>query len=302
MSVSRRAGPPHFGQVVWTKLSQPLEGRALLAGELDVEGQLDGQVRVGDADDAAAVAVDDRDGRAPVALPGDAPVAEPEDRAAAAEALVLGVLPHLVHGLLRREAGERAGVDQDAGFLEDLAGLGVEALPGLVRRGDDRADGDAVGLGELEVAGVVGRDAHDRARAVVHQDVVGDPDGDALAGEGIDRLLAGVDAVLLGLADVPALAHLGGGPGDPGAELLLLRAGDEVGDDRVLGRDDEEGRPVDRVDAGREDLDLLRRSRRGRSGRGRPCSGRSSSSASRGRARATCRARRGRRGARRRRP
>ena len=33
---------------------QPLERRALLAGELDVEGQLDGQVGVGDADDAAA--------------------------------------------------------------------------------------------------------------------------------------------------------------------------------------------------------------------------------------------------------
>ena len=258
MSVSRRAGPPQVGQVVVNEALQAFEGRALLARELDVERQLDGQVGVGDADEAAAVAIDDGNGGAPVALAGDAPVAEPEDRAPAAEALVLGELPHLVHGLVRGEAVEGAGVDQDAGVLGDLGGLGVETLAGLVGRGDDRPDGDAIGFGELEVAGVVGRNPHDRARAVVHQNVIGDPDGDALAGEGIDRLLAGVDAVLLGLADVPALAHFGDGPGDPGAELLLLRPGDEVGHDGVLGRDDEEGGAADRVDPGREDLDLLR--------------------------------------------
>ena len=161
------------------------------------------------------VAIDDGDGGAPVALAGDAPVAEPEDRAPPAEAAFLGVLAHVVHGLVGGQARERAGVDEHAGLLEDLRGLAVEPLSGLVGRRDDRADGDAVALGELEVAGVVGRHGHDRARAVVHQDVVGDPDGDALAGEGIDGLLPGVDAVLFGLADVPALAHLGGRAGRP---------------------------------------------------------------------------------------
>ena len=104
----------------------------------------------------------------------------------------------------------------------------------------------------------MGRDGHNGARPVLHQDIVGDPDGNALAGEGIDRFLPGVHAVLLGLADVPTLAHLGDGPGDPDAELLFFRAGDEVGDDGMLGGDDEEGGAADRVEARREDLDRLR--------------------------------------------
>ena len=44
-------------------------------GELHVFGQHDGQVLLGHRHGVAIVAVDDRDRRAPVALPGDSPVA-----------------------------------------------------------------------------------------------------------------------------------------------------------------------------------------------------------------------------------
>jgi hypothetical protein len=43
----------------------------------------------------------------------------------------------------------------------------------------------------------VGRDGHDRARAVAGQDVVGDEDRDPLAVDGVDRVGADRDAGLL---------------------------------------------------------------------------------------------------------
>ena len=103
-----------------------LEGRALLPRQHDVEGKLDRKVALGDADDAARLAVDDGDGRPPVALAGDAPVAETEDRAPAAETFVFGVPAHFFGGLRGREPREDPRVDEDAVIFEDLAGLGVE--------------------------------------------------------------------------------------------------------------------------------------------------------------------------------
>jgi hypothetical protein len=52
-------------------------------------------------------------------------------------------------------------------------------------------------LGELEVAGVVGRHGHDGARAVADQHVVGDPDRDRLAVDRVDRVRTGEHARLL---------------------------------------------------------------------------------------------------------
>ena len=62
--------------------------------------------------------------------------------------------------------------------------------------GDDLPYRQRVLLGELEIAFVVCRDAHHRARAVVHQHVVGDPNRQQFTVEGIDSQLAGVDAQL----------------------------------------------------------------------------------------------------------
>ena len=46
----------------------------------------------------------------------------------------------------------------------------------------DTHDGQLHGFGEVEVALVVTGDRHDRACPVLHEDVVGDPDGNRLTG------------------------------------------------------------------------------------------------------------------------
>ena len=93
------------------------------------------------------------------------------------------------------------------------------------------------------------RHRHDRARPVVHQDVVGDPDRDALAVHRVHDVVAGEDAVLLlrlALLDRPRARAF-----RVGAHLVVQPL-----DERMLGRQDEEGRAEQRVRPRREDRDV----------------------------------------------
>ena len=121
----------------------------------------------------------------------------------------------------------------------------------------DDLHGQPVPLRELEVALVVSRHSHDRARPVLHQDVVGDPDRNALAVDRVRHERARVDPRLL-LRRVGALDRgAGRRPADVLQRLFLARRpGDEVGDERVLGRQHEERRPEERVRARREHRDV----------------------------------------------
>ena len=113
-------------------------------------------------------------------------------------------------------------------------------------------DGDhfeAVVAGEGEVPLVVGGDGHDRAGAVGHEHVVGDPDGDAGAVEGIDGVGAREGARLLTFGgEAFDLGHAGG-RGDVRLDgLALLLRGDAL-DEMVLGGKHHEGGAVDGVGA-----------------------------------------------------
>ena len=146
-------------------------------------------------------------------------------------------LDDLALRLVRRATVERPGVDQPAVVVD---------------HGDDR---QLEALRELAVTFVVGRHRHDRAGAVLHQHVVGDPDRDLLAGHGVRRVPPGEDARLLAL-----LALLGGArAGDARVRTHLLGAGQALGqlvDERRLGRDHEEGRTEERVRPGGEHRDV----------------------------------------------
>jgi hypothetical protein len=225
--------------------------------------------------------VDHRDGRAPVALARDEPVAEAEGLRGPAGA---GGLEHIDHPGDRVALGEpveRAGVHHPALAGEGDAGLGGvdvvetrDAGAGVDRdavlvelddrdrarercRGvDDDLDGEVEGAREVEVALVVRGNRHDRAVPVVGEDVVRRPDGQPLAVDGIDGIpleedtgLRAVGALTLdvgltlnaGEIRPEALAHLCGG--------VRCEFGSQVG----LRRQHEEGRAVQRVGTCGED-------------------------------------------------
>ncbi|MCY1426309.1 hypothetical protein D9M71_421270 [compost metagenome] len=132
-------------------------------------------------DVATAVAVDDRNRAAPVALTADAPVAQAELGARSAEVFLQQGDFDRVEGTGKVQAIELAGVDQ-------LAVLTIGRLPRLRRcvagtGADHVLDRQVVLVGELVIAFVVSRHSHHCAIAVVHQDIVGDPHRQFLAGQ-----------------------------------------------------------------------------------------------------------------------
>ena len=123
----------------------------------------------------------------------------------------------------------------------------------LIHPLDDRHDGEAKLQRELEVALVVGGHGHDRARAVGHQHVVGDPDRHVRAVDRVDGVGARKDAGLL-LVEGAALdlAHAGRLV-DVGIDVgPLAGCGDPV-HQRMFWRQHHEGRAPQRVGPGRED-------------------------------------------------
>ena len=266
------------------------------AGRLEVVevGEEDGQLVLADGGDAVLIVQEHRERLAPVALAGEQPVAELVVHGLLADAPLgepggdgrlglgggLAVQDEGIVARLDRDAlvvedgGERAGVGLVGG--QEGGGVGGRLLAG--RRGvgpepfggglDDGPDGDAEGLRELEVAVVVGGHGHDGAGAVADEDVVGDPDRDGLAGDGVDRVAAGEDAGL-GLGQVGAvqvalarglLAVLRDG-------VLLLRRGDAV-DQRVLRGQHHVRRAEEGVGAGGVDPDDVLGGRGGEGARG----------------------------------
>ena len=163
--------------------------------EVDVLGQRDGQAVLGRGHHAAALAVDEGDRRAPVALARDAPVAQAPDGLATAAPLILDAADDFALGVLDFHPVEEVRVDEHA-----LARLGfaVETLARIFyARCDHAGDRQAVFSGEFEVALVVARHRHDRAGAVIHQHEIGDVDGQVCAGERVLGGDAGVEAELL---------------------------------------------------------------------------------------------------------
>jgi hypothetical protein len=183
VSVSRRAAPPHFGQVTFTN-SGASERRLARAGELDIERQHHRQLLVRHRHDAARRTVDHRDGRAPVALAGDAPVLDAVGDGAFAEALALGAFRSCAARLFAGQAGPLARVLHDA-----VVG---EGLPHLALGGSSPSTGGSPGGSGCRTwcrtrsRARRARDGHDGAGAVAHQDEVADPDGHLLAAVRVD--------------------------------------------------------------------------------------------------------------------
>ena len=198
------------------------------------------QLRVRHRHDPALAAVDDRDRRTPVALAREAPVTEPEADCRPAAPQRAEPVDDRTLRLLDRQPGELSRLDEHAALL-------VDHLP----------DRQPELLSELAVTLVVPWHGHDRAGPVLHQHVVGDPHRDLLAGRRVRRGQAGVDAGLL-LGRGPHLAALCQRMLRVLAYLLAVRrALDHRVDQRMLGREHEEGRAEDRVGPRREDRGVL---------------------------------------------
>ena len=120
----------------------------------------------------AGIAVNDRYGTAPIALPRDAPIAQSIRRAQVAELQRLQHHAHFVFRFFSRAAVEIVGIETDAvideRFFQRQCQLAIFGF-------DYRFDRQAILGRKFEVAFVVSRHGHHRAFAVTHQHIVRRP-------------------------------------------------------------------------------------------------------------------------------
>ena len=197
-------------------------------------------------------AVEHGDGGAPVALTGDAPVAQTEGGALAAKAFFRGRRGDGGFCLVRSQTGELSGGHQGAC---SVVGLGHgRRIKGLALGLNDDLDLYVIFLGELEIALVVGRNRHHRAGSVFHEDEIGHVHRQSRAGEGVEAVAAGENPFFFGFVFrfLPLLFDL-----DPGHELLdrslLGGARAQRQSQGMLRGDGHEGRAEDGVRSGGED-------------------------------------------------
>ena len=198
--------------------------------------------------------MDDRDRAAPVALAADAPVAQAELGLARAVGAGFQVGDDGVEGGGEVLAVVLAAVDGGQAFLVGVPGLPFDGAEVLAFGGVDLPDRQAVLVGELEVALVVGRHGHHRALAVAPEHVVGDEHRQFVAAQRVDDELAGGQALLLHGRHV-GLGHRAGlAFGDERLQFGVVLGG-ALGQ-RVLGGDGDVGGAHQGVRAGRVDLQL----------------------------------------------
>ena len=194
---------------------------------------------------------------APVALAREDPVAKAVGDSTAPQPIVrepCGDDPTCVDG-------PRAFLDRHHGTLTERHGVVVvrERLASNVDGGsvggrNDLNDGQLVGCGKGVIAFVMCWDSHDRAGPVRAENVVGNPNGEAIAIDGIDRQSAHGDAGLgLGLGSVELALSSGGS--NVFAHGVRMFGRYELRQERVLGRQDNVGCARKRVDARREHRD-----------------------------------------------
>ena len=203
---------------------------------------------------AALRAVDERDRLAPVTLAAEDPVTQLVVDLFLADALLHDVLLHGGDGFFDGHAVEEAGVDHDGAVV-----LGDEGFLRHVAAGDDLDDRQAELRGELPVALIVARNAHDDAGAVAHENVVRDEHGQCLVRHGIHDLDALKTDAGLFLVELAALKigfmrslFLIGGHGVPVGDVRL-----PLLEKRVLRRDDHVRRAEERISAGGIDGDVV---------------------------------------------
>src|SRR6202790_327996 len=110
--------------------------------------------------------------------------------------------------------------------------------------------------GEFEIALVVGRNGHDGAGAVFHEHEIADPDGKLFAVERIHGVPAGEDTYFFGGGKVFGFDRGVAHGGELGFSFRASgRAVEKLGDEGMIGREDDGAGAVDGVNAGGEDFD-----------------------------------------------
>src|SRR6185437_13387620 len=244
------------------ELRDASERRSALQRDIDVIRQDHGKLIFRHWHHAIFFAVNHGDGSAPVTLTRDTPILQAIRYRRLAETVLLGVSRHLLNGFFIGKLIELARIDEHAVFVgvreHGLFRLAFHRRLANATWQNNHANVDPVLLGEVIVPLIMSGHGHDGAGAVIHEDVVGYPDWHFLLVEGVDGVALKKDAVLLYGLHLPRLF---------GASLfaehffnLCMKAAivaNQISHNRMLWSKLDGGGAKDRVNAGRENLNLF---------------------------------------------
>ena len=164
---------------------------ALAGGEpLHIHRQFNRQVGFRNGHGAAVRAVNDGNGRAPIALARDQPITQPIAHRTMTDALFLNISNRPLKGDLARRSRQRSGVDHLAhGRDSHCPFIHDEGV--LIRGLDDHDDWQVVLAGKFKVALIMGGHRHDRAGAIPHHHIIGCPHRDPFTVNRVDGVSAG---------------------------------------------------------------------------------------------------------------
>ena len=190
--------------------------------------------------------MEDRKGLAPEPLAAEEPVAEFVVHRRPAEAGSGQIASDLGDKNPRFQAGVGTRRDGPAVASEKFFAAGAIRLQRFHHRENLQTEGG----GEFEIAIVVGRDGHDRSRAVGGENIIGHPHGNRLTGQRVDAVRAGEDAGFslrqIGSVEIA----LAGGRLAISPHRFPLRGGRQRINERVFRSHHEVGDTIERVGAG----------------------------------------------------
>src|SRR5258708_31312409 len=229
------------------------------AVERDVFRQRHRQVRLGHRDDAAVLAMNNRDRAAPIPLPRNPPVAQAKidltmSYGTVARAFVLQSSRNFLLRFRDRHAIKEPRVDHAAITLIGCVG-DDEAFRILALRTNHRCIAQTVFVYEVKVALIVRRATEDRARAVLHQNEICHIDWQLPRRiKRMNRAYTCIDPFLFSGLDYLLRGAPTHGLGDEFSHFFIFRRGREG--EYVIGRDGHEFRAKQSVRPRGEDLQL----------------------------------------------
>ena len=155
-----------------------------------IHGQNHGKVVLGYWHRAMLFAMDDGNGRTPVALAAHPPVAQTPGGFLLTQAFGGQSLGHSVHRFFVRHTTENIGIDSHTTLLVAVPVLPLAVVVGQAIDVHDVVDREIVFFGKCKVALVVRGHAHHGAIAIAHQHVVAHPNIDWAAGQWVGHLQA----------------------------------------------------------------------------------------------------------------
>ena len=139
---------------------------------------------------AAGIAINHRDGRSPITLPRNVPVAQPPMHRSPAALVFFNPFNNFKFGRVILQAIKFARIEKNAGFCVRFGHI-LANKRNFPFRLDYGNNGNAVFARKIKVALVVCGNGHYRARAIVHQHKIAHPNRHLLAGERVHAISAG---------------------------------------------------------------------------------------------------------------